>query len=65
MRRCSLLAALLYALTAAQVAVFVLALWQNGWQIESLQLNPLVRGCLHPPTATAAHAPMPSMQNCH
>lgn len=43
MRRCSLLAALLYCLTAGQIAVFILALWQNGWQIEALTRNPLVR----------------------
>ena len=43
MRRCSLLAALLYCLTAGQIALFVLALWQNGWQIEALAHNPLVR----------------------
>ncbi|EIE24426.1 U-box-domain-containing protein [Coccomyxa subellipsoidea C-169] len=41
-RRCSLLAALLYCLTAGQVATFVLALWQNDWQIEALAQNPLV-----------------------
>ena len=35
--------ALLYALTAAQVAVFVVALWQNGWQLETLRNNPWVR----------------------
>lgn len=41
-RRCSLLAPLLYCLTAGQVATFVLALWQNDWQIEALARNPLV-----------------------
>lgn len=41
-RRCSLLAALLYCATAGLVATFVLALWQNEWQLEALVRNPLV-----------------------
>ena len=41
-RRCSLVAALLYITTAGVVATFVLALWQNDWQIEALSRNPLV-----------------------
>ncbi|CAL8467415.1 g6953 [Coccomyxa elongata] len=41
-RRCSLVAALLYITTAGVVATFVLALWQNDWQIEALNRNPLV-----------------------
>ncbi|KAK9835214.1 hypothetical protein WJX81_006329 [Elliptochloris bilobata] len=40
--RCSLLNAVLWALTAANVATFVLALSRNGWQIEVLGSNPLV-----------------------
>ena len=38
----SLLALLLYAITAGQVAVYVVALWQNSWAIEQLSHNPLV-----------------------
>ena len=48
---CSLLTALLYAITAAQVALYVLALWQNNWLIEQLSHNPLVG-----PSETALHA---------
>lgn len=36
------MAALLYITTAGVVATFVLALWQNDWQIEVLNRNPLV-----------------------
>lgn len=48
-RSCSLLVGLLYALTAAQVAVFVIALWQNGWQLENLRNNPWVRALAQRP----------------
>ena len=41
-RVCSLLTLLLYAITAGQVALYVVALWQNGWLIEQLSHNPLV-----------------------
>ena len=41
-RVCSLLTLLMYAITAGQVAVYVVALWQNGWLIEQLSHNPLV-----------------------
>ena len=37
-----LLNAVLWALTAANVAMFVLALSRNSWQIEALGINPLV-----------------------
>jgi len=40
--RCSLLNAVLWALSTANVATFVVALWRNGWQIEALGSNPLV-----------------------
>ena len=33
---------MLWALTAANVAMFVLALSRNSWQIEALGINPLV-----------------------
>ena len=33
---------MLWALTAANVAMFVLALSRNSWQIEALAINPLV-----------------------
>ena len=49
MRSCSLLAGLLYILTAAQVAVFVIALWQNNWQLETLRNNPWVRALAQRP----------------
>ena len=39
---CSLLTALLYVITAAQVALYVVALWQNDWLVEQLSQNPLV-----------------------
>ena len=41
-RVCSLLTLLLYAITAGQVAMYVVALWQNSWLIEQLSHNPLV-----------------------
>lgn len=40
--RCSLLNAVLWALTAANVATFVVALSRNSWQIEALGSNPTV-----------------------
>ncbi|CAL5219472.1 g1307 [Coccomyxa viridis] len=42
LRVCSLLTALLYVITAAQVALYVVALWQNNWLVEQLSQNPLV-----------------------
>ena len=48
---CSLLTALLYAITAAQVALYVVALWQNNWLVEQLSRNPLVG-----PSETRLHA---------
>ena len=39
---CSALTALLYVITAAQVALYVVALWQNDWLVEQLARNPLV-----------------------
>lgn len=50
-RICSLITALLYAITAGQVAVYVIALWQNSWLIEQLSHNPLVG-----PSESALHA---------
>ena len=48
---CSLLTALLYGVTAAQVALYVVALWQSGWAVEQLARNPLVG-----PSETRLHA---------
>ena len=33
---------LLYAATAAYIILFVLALWQNHWQVDALSSNPLI-----------------------
>ena len=39
---CSLLNVLLLAASAGMVAVYILALWQGGWQIQGLSMNPMV-----------------------
>ena len=41
-RICSLLTALLCSITAGQVAIYMVALWQNNWLVEQLSHNPLV-----------------------
>ena len=41
-RLCSLLNMLLLAASAGMVAVYILALWQGGWQIQGLSVNPMV-----------------------
>ena len=39
---CSLLNVLLLVASAGMVAVYILALWQGGWQIQGLAVNPMV-----------------------